>query len=143
VRIVGCALLALTSAVGSARAEQSLEAFKVIVNPGVAGGMVNRGVLAEIYLGKAQRWGDGTRIVPVDLSATSAVREAFSTAVLGMPVDAVKVHWLRTIHSGKLPPRIKPSDQDVIAAVAAEPGGVGYVSSDAIVPETVHVVAVQ
>jgi ABC-type phosphate transport system substrate-binding protein len=143
VRIVSVALLALASAAGSVRAEQPLEAFKVIVNPRVTGVVVSRNVLAEIYLGKAQRWGDGTPIAAVDLSATSAVREAFSRAVLGMPVDAVKLHWMRTIVSGKYPPPIKPSDADVIASVAGSRGGVGYVSSDAVLPPTVNVVTVQ
>jgi hypothetical protein len=50
---------------------------------------------------------------------------------------------MRTVRPGKYPPPTKPSDADVIASVATDKGGVGYVSSEAIVPPTVSVVTVQ
>jgi hypothetical protein len=37
----------------------------------------------------------------------------------------------------------RQSDEDVIAFVATEPGGIGYVSETTIVPETVRPIAVQ
>jgi ABC-type phosphate transport system substrate-binding protein len=121
------------------RGSQPAGAFKVIVHPTVGGQKIPRAVLAQIYLGDAQNWGDGRRIVAVDQSTTSTTRAAFSTAVLGMPVEGVKRHWLRVLASGKRPPRIKDSDREVISFVAAEPGAVGYVSDAAAVPAGVRV----
>jgi ABC-type phosphate transport system substrate-binding protein len=127
-----------------ARRNEGGEGFKVIVNSGQSGTTVRRDVLTDIYLGRVQRWGDGSRIVAVDLSATSAVREEFSQHVLGMPLDAVRHHWLRSVSERRqLPPPTKASDEDVIAFVAAEPGGLGYVSAAAALPESVRVVEVR
>jgi len=125
----------------SARGEQGT--FKVIVNAKVVGQTVERDVLAQIYLGKVERWGNGSAIRAVDLSSISPIREAFSNDVLGMPVDAVKLHWLRLVTAGKRPPVARPSDEDVIAVVASEPGGVGYVSSRSPVPPTVREITVK
>jgi len=124
---------------------QGPAAFKVIVNPKLAGKAVNRDIVAQIYLGKVQRWGDGHVIVPVDLSTTSPVRKAFSEAILEMPIDGVKHYWLEKVvaGSGQRPPLTKKSDDEVIAFVASEPGGIGYVSDAAAVPDTVREVAVK
>jgi ABC-type phosphate transport system substrate-binding protein len=138
-----CAVLYLAAG-GRLAASEAGEGFKVIVNAGQSGTTVRRDVLTDIYLGKAQRWGDGSRIVAVDLSATSPVREEFSQQVLGMPLDAVKVHWIRNVSERRqLPPPSKSSDEDVIAFVATEPGGLGYVSAAAAIPDTVRVVEVR
>jgi ABC-type phosphate transport system substrate-binding protein len=121
----------------------SHDTFKVIVNAKVAGRSLARDVLAQIYLGRVQRWGDGAPIAAVDLSGTSPVRRAFCEEVLGMSMEAVRFHWLQTVSStGKRPPPTKASDQDVIAFVATKPGAVGYVSSATPLPETVREVVV-
>lgn len=114
--------------------------FKLIVNAKSAGRTIARDAVAQVYLGKAQRWGDGGAIVAVDLSSTSPVREAFSESVLAMSVEGVKNHWLRLVPSGKRPPVTKRSDEDVIAFVAAEPGGIGYVSEATPLPATVRAI---
>lgn len=134
--------LVLVAGVGVCAGEASA-AFKVIVNPSVAGRAVPREVLAQVYLGTVARWGNGTSISAVDLSSTSPVRLAFTEQVLGMPIDAVKYHWLRKIANGQRPPMSKSTDDDVIAFVAGQPGGVGYVSANTPVPPTVHEVSVQ
>ena len=118
--------------------------YKVIVNAKVGGRSVPKDVLAQVYLGQANRWGNGTPIAAVDLSTTSVVRKAFSEEVLGMPVDAVKNLWLKKLSSGGARPLLsKASDDEVIAFVAAQPGGVGYVSPSATLPATVAEVSIQ
>jgi ABC-type phosphate transport system substrate-binding protein len=125
-----------------APANASQESFKVIVNPSVVGAKVPRATLAQIYLGKARSWGDGSAITPVDQSSVSPVRRAFSDTVLETPVDAVKQHWMRNVSAGHRPPAVKESDAAVIAFVASSRGAVGYVSESAEIPATVRVVAV-
>ena len=119
------------------------DAFKVIVNPKLAGQAVSRETLAQVYLGRVERWGDGKPIAAVDLSTTSPVRAAFSQTVLGMSVLAVRQHWTRSIASGRVPPLARATDEDVIAFVSTRAGGVGYVSADAILPDTVRALVVQ
>jgi ABC-type phosphate transport system substrate-binding protein len=131
-------LLGLVLAVGlGVRTGGAAPPFKVIVNPGVTGRAITQDVLAQIYLGGASRWGNGDVIAAVDLSGTSPIRRAFSEQVLGMSVDGVKFHWLRKIGAGQRPPLSKASDAEVIAFVARQPGGVGYVSAATPLPATV------
>jgi ABC-type phosphate transport system substrate-binding protein len=123
--------------------EPARQSFKVVVNPNVSGSKIDRGVLAQIFLGKARRWSDGRPIVAVDLSTTSAVRETFSAEVLGMRIDGVKNYWIRNVGAGVRPPMTKASDQEVLAFVASAPGAVGYVSEGTPLPPDVRVVAVE
>jgi ABC-type phosphate transport system substrate-binding protein len=137
-------LVGLVPASGlDASASDAAAPFKVIVNPNVVGQTLPRQVLAEIYLGTVARWGDGSPIAAVDLSSTSPVRQAFSREALGMPVEAVRNHWLRKLASGQRPPITKPSDDEVIAFVASKGGAVGYVSFEASVPATVREVTLR
>ena len=138
----GFATLVLLTLIGATR-PAAAESFKVIVNAKVAGRTIRRDSLAEIFLGRAERWIDGRPVTPVDLSTTSPVRESFTKGVLEMTVLSVRVYWTRTISMGHFPPPTRPSDDEVVAFVARNAGGIGYVSEQATLPETVKVVAVQ
>ena len=119
--------------------------FKVIASPQVKGTTMSRQMLAAVFLGKVERWGDGTRIVPIDLSAMSPVRATFSEATLGMPTLAVRRYWEGRLMGGGggIPPMVKTSEEELIAAVAANQGAIGYVSEDVQLPESVKVLVVQ
>ena len=130
-------------ALAGPRPAVAAEPFKVIVSAGITGRTVSRETLGQIYLGKVERWGDGKPIAAVDLSTTSPVRAAFSQSVLGMSVLGVRMHWTRTMVRDHFPPMVRSTDEDVIAFVSARTGAVGYVSADAVLPDTVHVVTVQ
>jgi ABC-type phosphate transport system substrate-binding protein len=143
VRVALAGLVLAVALAFGASADEGTASFKVVVNPSVTGLKLPKDTLAQIYLGNAQRWGDGKLIVPVDRSLTSSVREAFAGSVLGMPIEGVKSYWLRSIGNGKRPPTIKATDDDVLAFVASEPGAIGYVSEAANVPATVRVISLQ
>ena len=130
-------------ALAGPRPAAAADAFKVIVNSRMTGRTVSRETLSQVYLGKVERWGDGKPITAVDLSTTSPVRAAFSQTVLGMSVVSVRMYWTRTMVSDHFPPMVRSSDEDVIAFVSSRTGAVGYVSADAVLPDTVHTVVVQ
>lgn len=114
------------------------DAFKVIVNAKNPGAQVRRADLATLFLNRQARWGHGPYAAAVDRSAQAPIREAFSTRVLGKSVLAVKNYWQQKIlNDRQLPPPVKDSDEDVIAYVAKEEGGVGYVSAEASLPPAV------
>ena len=137
--VVGC----LLGVAGSMPATGADLPFKVIVHPELAGASINRGTLSDVFLKKALRWGDGTSAQPVDQSAQSAVREAFSQRVHGQPLAAVLRYWMRQIADGRgVPPPVKASDEEVIAYVASRRGAVGYVTAQAATPGTVRVLQV-
>jgi ABC-type phosphate transport system substrate-binding protein len=132
--------LVLAAAVPSPAADE----FVVVVHPSVAGTNVHRSDLAAVFMKKATRWGTGAPAVPVDQSGTSAVRSAFSQAVLGMPVTTAVQYWQKQMFetSPLRPPAVKGSDVEVIAFVAKTEGAVGYVSRAAALPAGVKAVAV-
>ena len=141
--VIGISTLAILMALSAADAKGA-SGFKVIASPQVKGTTMSRQMLAAVFLGKVERWGDGTRIMPIDLSAMSPVRATFSEATLGMPTMAVRRYWEeRLMGGGGIPPMVKTSEEELIAAVAASQGAIGYVSEDVQLPESVKVLSVQ
>lgn len=115
--------------------------FVVIVHPSVTGAKIRRADLAAVFLKKALRWSAGGGLAdPVDQSGTSAVRKAFSEAVIQQPVAQVVQYWQKAMFgaSGLRPPPVKNSDADVIAYVAKNAGSVGYVSAATPLPPEVR-----
>jgi ABC-type phosphate transport system substrate-binding protein len=125
-------------------ASPAADDFVVIVHPSLAGSNIRRADLAAIFLKKAPRWGAGGTAIPVDQSGTSAVRGAFSQAVLGMPVATVVQYWQKQMFGATplRPPFVKGSDPEVLAFVAETPGAVGYVSKSTVLPAGVKALEV-
>jgi ABC-type phosphate transport system substrate-binding protein len=106
--------------------------FKVIVNSANSTTELPSATVGKIFLKETAKFPNGTAAAPVDQNKASATRAAFSKAVVGRPVAAVETHWQQQIFSGKeVPPPNKASDDDVIAFVKSNPGGIGYVSAGA------------
>jgi ABC-type phosphate transport system substrate-binding protein len=121
-------LFILASGPGEVRADDS-PTFVVIVNRQQTFTQVSRKFLADAFLKKVTRWGDGTAIRPVDLTADAPARRAFSDSVLGRSVAAVKSYWQQVIFSGRnVPPPEFAHDEDIVSYVLKNPGAVGYVS---------------
>src|SRR5262245_60809921 len=104
--------------------------FKVVVNSGNPATSMSRDELAKIFLKQQTTWRSGQPTVVIDQGAASVARQAFSRRVLGKEVASVKSFWQQQIFSGRAsPPPEKSSDADVLAAVAGNPGAVGYISA--------------
>ena len=54
----------------------SAQSYKIIVNEANATTSVSKQDASNIFLKKKSKWDDGTKIVPVDQSASSATRAA-------------------------------------------------------------------
>ena len=125
-------------------ASPAAEDFVVVAHQTVFGTSIRRADLASVFLRKVPRWGDRTPAVPVDQSATSPVRKAFSETVLQMPVSTVLQYWQKQMFATQplRPPPVKGSDAEVMAFVGSTPGAVGYVSSSATLSAAVKPLAV-
>jgi ABC-type phosphate transport system substrate-binding protein len=136
--------LAMAVLLAAAAPSPAADQFVVVVHPSVSGTNVRRADLAAVFLRKATRWGTGAVAVPVDQSGTSPVRNAFSQAVLGMPVATAVQYWQKQMFATNplRPPSVKGSDDEVIAFVANTEGAVGYVSRAAVLPKGVKAIAV-
>ncbi len=117
--------------------------FKIVINEANSTSSISKDDLSRCFMKQANIWISGQPVIPVDQAASSDVRQAFSGAVHGRDVSAVKSFWQRQIFSGRgVPPAEKASDQEVLAFVRANPGAVGYVSSDTDVSAGVKVLEI-
>lgn len=136
-RVLAVALGVLAwNAGGLAWTETPESGYRVIVDEASPVTGLKRAELARIFLKKQTRWKDGKEVAPVDQSARSPVRAAFSRDVLAVEglekISAVENYWRQLIYSGRgTPPTVKNGDEDVRVFVAATPGGIGYVSDKA------------
>ncbi len=125
------ALAALYAAAVMAQPRPS--AFRVIVHPSNPLASVDRKFLGDAFLKRTTRWDSGGEVIrPVDQTADSAVRRAFSDEILRRSVEAVKNYWQQGIFSGRdLPPPELDSDEEVVKYVLKHPGAIGYISASA------------
>jgi len=138
-RVIAGAALGLLAAPTLAAAAS----FKVVVNAGNSVASASSAQLTRIFLRQATVWPSGQGATPVDLVEGHPVRQDFSQGVLHRSVDAVRVFWQRQIFSGNaVPPAEKVSDDEVLAFVRANPGGVGYVAESTPLPAGVRVITV-
>jgi ABC-type phosphate transport system substrate-binding protein len=133
--VVSLGLVAWTGS-AAVRPVVANDGFRVIVASTSGVSEIKRDELARIFLKKQTRWKDGKEVSPVDQSARSSVRAAFSREVLAAEgldkISAVENYWRQQIYSGRgNPPAVKTSDDEVRRFVAATPGAIGYVSEDA------------
>ena len=110
--------------------------FRLVVSPNSNVTKLDRAEVARIFLRKQSRWRNGGDAVPVDQSARSPVRAAFSKEVLAVEglgkISAVEGYWRQLIFTGRgTPPPVKDGDAEVLRYVASTPGAIGYVSESA------------
>ena len=122
------------------------ERYQLIAHTSVPLTSISSKDVALLFLKKVttyQKWGSAQNVVPFDLAHDSDTREAFTKAVHGKAVTAIKAYWQQQIFSGRgTPPSELASDADVIASVARTAGGIGYVSADAKIPGGVKFIRV-
>jgi ABC-type phosphate transport system substrate-binding protein len=105
-------------------------AFRVIVNASSPVSTMPKADVSRLFMKRVVAWKHGGKVVPLDLGEASAARKAFSRAVLGKDVAAVKGYWQQLIFTGRgVPPVEKSSEAEVVAYVAANPAAIGYVSA--------------
>ena len=123
--------------------DTAAQAYKVVVNAGNPVSSMPASDVANLFLKRTTRWTNGETVVAMDLPESSGVRAAFSEAVHGRSVSAIKAYWQRLIFSGRgVPPVEKASNAEVLSTVAGSSGAVGYVSGGASLPGGVKVLNV-
>lgn len=96
--------------------------------------------LADIYLGRANRFPDGSPATPCDLPEGSPLRDEFYLKLLGKSPAQIKAHWAKIIFTGRgQPPREVATSQDAKTLVANNPDVICYIEK-ALVDSSVTVV---
>ncbi|HBO97540.1 MAG TPA: hypothetical protein DE315_09015 [Candidatus Omnitrophica bacterium] len=126
----------------TARASLGFTDVVIIVNRENPVKTVKKSVLARYFLKKTTRWDSGARVVPIDLTVSSPVRQEFSEGVLQKSPHEVEEYWIaESLTGGKLAPEIVSDPALVKKRVAADAGALGYVDKTQV-DETVKVVEI-
>jgi ABC-type phosphate transport system substrate-binding protein len=125
-------LLGLVLALAARPAPAQEVAYQVIVNAANPASELARGEVSRWFLKQSTKWPDGRVVVPLDQSARSEVRAAFSQGVHRQSIQAIETYWQKQIFSGRtVPPFVKVGDAEVMAYVAGNASAIGYVSGGA------------
>lgn len=99
--------------------------------------------VADLFLEKRTTWQNGSHMTPVDQAPEAQVREEFSVAVLGRPLQAVQAYWRGKIYKeDAVPPPELASDPAVIQYVQAHAEAIGYVSPETALHTGVHAIVI-
>lgn len=103
---------------------------------------LTRSELVDIYLGRNNRFPDGTPAQPVDQRENSPAYVAFYRDYLGQTPAQIKMHWSRLIFTGRgQPPRNLADSKAVADFVTGHADAIGYVD-DTLLDERLRVVAI-
>ena len=140
--VLACAALSILVGLWALpSAAQEGPGFVLVIHADNPAETLEKSLATKMFLKKVKRWPDSDlEVTPVDQDEKSAVREAFTQAVHGKRVSAIKTFWQRMIFSGRaVPPDELADDAAVLAFVAATPGAIGYVSDSAELGDGVKV----
>ena len=132
---IAVAVLSMDAAWATAASPAADEvSFVVVVGADNRATSIKRQELARLFLKRTSRWSDGRGVIPVDQSARSRVRNAFTHAVLSVEgmgqISAVESFWLQQVYSGRnTPPPVKATDAEILSYVTSNPGAIGYVGT--------------
>lgn len=113
-------------------AAQTWAEVAVIVHPSISDTASSKDI-SRIFLGKSKSLPGGQKVKPLSLSEGNAARDEFNDKVLRKSDSQLKSYWSKLVFTGKgQPPKELASDADVVAAVSADPGSIGYVSGASV-----------
>lgn len=116
--------------------------YSIVINAENPANTMRQDHIRRMFLGKVGSWSHGVKVLPVDRSTPSAVREQFSSEVLGKAPRAVKSYWQQQVFSGRgVPPVEMSSDAEVLSYVSRNAGAIGYVATDRV-PKGVKILEV-
>lgn len=124
--LFACLVAGLTLPPGRAAAAD--EPYVIVVHGSNPTGPLKRVDVSNLFLKKTTAWGAGTRVMPIDLMAPAALREAFCKRIHGRGAPAVKAYWQQMIFSGReVPPLEANGVAQVLSFVRSDRGAIGYV----------------
>jgi ABC-type phosphate transport system substrate-binding protein len=119
------AVLLLAFAAGPAHAQEDVVP---VVSARSTVTVLNANQVADIFLGKASRFPDGSLAVPIDLSEDSPLRDRFYTSYANKSPAQLKAHWAKIIFTGRgQPPRQVSNSVEARKAVADNPNAIAYI----------------
>lgn len=89
--------------------------------------------LADIFLGRTNRFPDGVTAVPIDQAEGSAARDEFYLKFAGKSPAQVKAHWSKIIFTGRgQPPGEVASGLEMKRRIVGNPNAIGYIDQSQV-----------
>jgi ABC-type phosphate transport system substrate-binding protein len=99
--------------------------------------------LTNIFLGKTNRFPDGSSAVPIDQAEGSRARDEFYEQIAEKSAAQVKAYWSRVIFTGRgQPPKTVPDSIAMMKLISANPAAIGYIDAK-LVDDTLRVVTLK
>lgn len=94
---------------------------------------LNKSQLTNIFLGKTNRFPDGSPAIPFDQVEDSPRRTAFYANYLDRSPSQLKSHWAKIIFTGRgKPPKALSSDDTVKNQIANNLSAIGYIDENSL-----------
>ncbi|PRC90813.1 phosphate ABC transporter substrate-binding protein [Solimicrobium silvestre] len=107
--------------------------FAVVVGAKSEVAAMSADQVASLFLGKTDKFPNGSTALLLDQSSGSAIRNAFYDKVTGKNEAQIKAGWSRLVFSGKgTPPKEISGSQEVKKLVSANLNAVGYIEKSAV-----------
>jgi ABC-type phosphate transport system substrate-binding protein len=127
-RLAILSLLALLPAAIPLTAQEG--GFQLVVSSANPSSAIAKAQVARLFLKKSTTWDHGLKVVPIDRTANSTVRAAFSRQIHGKEVSFIRNYWQKLIFTGRgTPPPEAGSDREVLDFIRRNSGAIGYVAS--------------
>lgn len=103
------------------------EPIAVIVSTSLPIKLIKKEDVSLIFKRKKLFWSDGTKIHPVNISATSPYRRLFSQSMLSAMPEEMEDYWNNMYFHGVSPPFTVASETAALKFIEDTPGAIGYV----------------
>lgn len=127
---VGSAVIGLLLCLSADGTAADVVAVVSAKNPVTA---LSKNQVVDIFMGKASRFPDGSRAMPIDQIEGSAARDAFYARFAGKSPAQLKAHWSKIIFTGRgQPPREVANSIEVKKHVVEHPNSIGYIERNLV-----------
>ncbi|NWD67128.1 phosphate ABC transporter substrate-binding protein [Pseudomonas gingeri] len=123
----GCTVAGFALCMGSTLAMAEVVVVVAATSPVQA---LTRNQVADIFLGKTNRFPSGKQAIPIDQTEGSAPRDEFYTTFTGKSAAQLKAHWSKIIFTGRgQPPEALSNSAEVKKRIAGNPDSIGYIEA--------------
>ena len=103
------------------------EPIAVIVSASSPIKSIKREDVSLIFKRKKLFWSDGTKVHPVNISASNPYRRLFSQSILSASPEEMEDYWNNMYFHGVSPPFIVSSETAALKFIEDTPGAIGYI----------------
>lgn len=94
---------------------------------------LSKSQISAIFLGKTNRFPDGSLATPIDQREASSIRDEFYDVVTGQSSSQMKAYWSKLIFTGRgQPPQTVGSSDEVKKLLAQNRFALGYVDASQV-----------